>query len=397
MDEERTLELTEVLARHSLIYLDVASVDPRSRMLETVREFVAERLAARPDADAIRRRHAEHYRTLVEETDVRLRGVGHNELLERLEAEAGNLAATVRWYLAHDSSPLPHMFRVLWLFWELSDRMGEARPWVEQLLPGADSLEPQARAELLWTAAVTAEEVGDDEAALAAARRLAPLLEGIDDPYLRAVSQLAIAWALPIADDFEGALQQALDSLQRIRTQDEPYWTAVALLSAGYLETAVGRADDGLRHMREARNMAERFDLVWLEAWSRVQLGRLAVDQGRLEEGQALLAEALDLSLTSQNTRNVALCLAGFARLALAQGDLERAALMAGAAQGLLKRAGLRAWPMLRRGDAELEARVRDALGEDRFEPLFATGSQLKQQEALAALRDSSDAGTHRS
>src|SRR5262249_51811457 len=223
----------------------------------------------------------------------------------------GNLAAAVRWYLAHDSSPLPHLFRVLWLFWELSDRMGEARPWVEQLLSGADSLEPQARAELLWTAAVTAEEGGDDEAALAAARRLAPLLERIDDPYLRAVSQLAIAWALPIADDFEGALQQALDSLQRIQTQDEPYWTAVALLSAGYLETAVGRQHDGLRHMHEARNIAERFDLVWLEAWSRVQLGRLAVEQGQLEEGQALLAQALEMSLTSQNTRNIALCLAG--------------------------------------------------------------------------------------
>src|SRR5262249_57861274 len=159
-----------------------------------------------------------------------------------------------------------------------------------------------------------------------------------------------------------GALNERLHSFNTFRTQDEPYWTAVALLSAGYLETAVGRQDDGLRHMHEARNIAERFDLVWLEAWSRVQLGRLAVDQGRLEEGQALLAEALDLSLTSQNTRNVALCLAGFARLALARGDLERAALMAGAAQGLLKRSGLRAWPMLRRGEAELEARVPDAL-----------------------------------
>src|SRR5262249_32904331 len=124
MDEERTLELTEALARHSLIYPDVAE-EGRSRMLETVREFVAERLAARPDADGTRRRHADHYRTLVEQTDVRLRGADHHEWLERLEAEAGNLAAAVRWYLAHDSAPLPHLFRVLWLFWELSDRMGD--------------------------------------------------------------------------------------------------------------------------------------------------------------------------------------------------------------------------------------------------------------------------------
>src|SRR5262249_6450560 len=108
MDEDRTLQLTEALARHSLIYLDVAREGLRSRMLETVREFVAERLGARPDAEAIRRRHAEHYRTLVEQTDVRLRGVGHNEWLERLQADAGNLAAAVRWYLGHDTAPLPH-------------------------------------------------------------------------------------------------------------------------------------------------------------------------------------------------------------------------------------------------------------------------------------------------
>src|SRR6516162_1947364 len=50
MDEDRTLELAEELARHSLVLLDSTGDRSRSRMLETVREFVAERLAARPDA-----------------------------------------------------------------------------------------------------------------------------------------------------------------------------------------------------------------------------------------------------------------------------------------------------------------------------------------------------------
>jgi hypothetical protein len=35
-----------------------------------------------------------------------------NQWLERPQAEAGNLAAAVRWYLAHDRGPLPHLFRV---------------------------------------------------------------------------------------------------------------------------------------------------------------------------------------------------------------------------------------------------------------------------------------------
>src|SRR5262249_47106283 len=178
---------------------------------------------------------------------------GHNESRARLEAEAENLAAAVRWFLAHDTAPLPHLFRVLWLFWELDDRMGEARPWVEQLLPTADALEPQARAELLWTAAATAEEVGGHGAGLAGARRPAPLPAESAVPYLRAVSQLAIAWALPITGDLDGALERALDSAEQLRSQDEPYWTAVALLSAGYLETVLGRRDDGLRDLQEAR------------------------------------------------------------------------------------------------------------------------------------------------
>ena len=70
------------------------------------------------------------YRALAERADRPLRGAGHDEWLERLESEAGNLAAAVRWYLDHDTVPLPHLFRVLWLFWELRDHLGEARAWV---------------------------------------------------------------------------------------------------------------------------------------------------------------------------------------------------------------------------------------------------------------------------
>src|SRR6185369_6249258 len=105
LDEDRALDLTEALARHSLIYLDPAGYGPRQRMLETIREFVAERLAARPDAAEVARRHADYYRALAERTDRLLRGAGQREWAEKLQAEAGNLAAAVRWYLAHDPEP----------------------------------------------------------------------------------------------------------------------------------------------------------------------------------------------------------------------------------------------------------------------------------------------------
>ncbi len=93
LDPERTLDLTEALARHSLISLDIGDRGPRPRMLHTICAFLAERLAARPDFAEIQRRHAEYYRSLAEQADRPLRSTPHRESLERLEAEAGNLAA----------------------------------------------------------------------------------------------------------------------------------------------------------------------------------------------------------------------------------------------------------------------------------------------------------------
>jgi predicted ATPase len=394
LDEDLALDLTEALARHSLIYLDPAGGGPRPRMLETIREFVAERLAARADAAEVARRHAGYYRALTGQAERPLRSADHRECLEQLEAEEGNLAAAVRWYMANDTGPLPHMFSVLWLFWFLRDHLGEARSWVGQLLPSAGSFDLQARAELAWTAAATGAEVGDDEVALAASERLAPLLDQIGDPYLRAVSQLVMAWTSGIGGDFDGALRGALASLEQLRSQDEPFWTALAVYTAGLVELTIGRYDDALRNLTEMRDLADRLDNPWLAAIARVYLATLAVAQGRLEEARAPMDEGLELSLASHSTRSVTLCLAAFARLALVEGDAEQAATLAGAAEGLRQRVGLRTWPLLRREEAELVAQVRQALGADRFGQVYAAGARLSQQEAVAAVRGRRGAGS---
>ncbi|HEX6756774.1 MAG TPA: DUF4062 domain-containing protein, partial [Mycobacteriales bacterium] len=266
LDEDEALDRFEALARHSLIFLDPAGDGPRLRMLETIRAFLAERLAARPDAAEIRRRHAGYYRALADQADLPLRGAGQREWCQRLEVEEGNLAAALRWYLDHDTAPLPHLFRVLWLFWFLRDHLGEARSWVGQLLPTADSFDLQAQVELASTAAATGLEVGDDRMALTAGERLAPVLDGIEDPYLRAVSRLVMSWASGIVGDFDGALEQASVSLDQLRAQDELFWTAVAAYTAGLVEMTVGRYDDARRHLTEMRELAEPLDNPWLAA-----------------------------------------------------------------------------------------------------------------------------------
>jgi hypothetical protein len=356
-------------------------------MLETIREFISERLAVRSDAAALQHRHADVYRTLAEEADRQLRCGRHEEWLHRLDAESENLGAAIRWHMAHDSAPLPHLFRVLWPLWFLRDFIIEGRSWVDQLMPSAESLDLQAQAELRWTALVEALEVGDDAAALAARERLEPLLTGIDDKFLNAVAQLAIAWSSPITGDLYGALAAGSSSLEKLRGLGEPFWTALALGSLGGLEMAVGHCDDAQRHLQEARTLGDRFGSAFLSSWAGALLSTLAIAGGKLDEAHALLGEALQLSLAANSTRSVTLCLSAYARLALAEGDSKRAALLAGAAGGIRARAGLRSWPTLRQGDTDLVSEVSQTLGTD-FHQVFSDGERLSRQEAVAQVRD---------
>jgi predicted ATPase len=115
LNEDRTLDLIEALARQSLVRVDPTAHEPRFRMLETVREFIAEQSATNPDLADLQRRHANFFRDLAERADRPLRGAGQPEWAERLQVEKANLSAAIRWFLAHDIKPLPHLFRVLWL------------------------------------------------------------------------------------------------------------------------------------------------------------------------------------------------------------------------------------------------------------------------------------------
>jgi predicted ATPase len=391
LNEDRTLDLIEALARQSLVRVDATAHEPRFRMLETVREFIAEQSATNPNLADVQRRHANFFRDLAERADRPLRGFGQGEWAERLQVEEANLSAAISWFLAHDIKPVPHLFRVLWVFWGMRDHLIEVRAWIDELTPAVTSLDDHAQAELFWSAAVTGVQLGDDAAAVAAKTRLEPLLGGFDDPFLEAVAHLAIAWTLPIVDEFDGALREASLSLDHLHDQDEPFWTAIAIETLGEMELAIGRVDDALPHSRQVRELSQQFDNAWVGvSWS--QLGtRLAIIQGRLEDARALLDDGLTMSLEVESTVGVTLCLAAFARLAFASGTPHRAAVTLGAAEGLRRRVGIRVWPTLRRSEAELRTQIEQAIGADQFEEAFTTGSALSRHEAVTMVRGRGD------
>jgi predicted ATPase len=384
LTEDRTLDLLDALAGHSLITVDAVDPGPRFHMLAAVRDLAGERLA---DSEDVERRHAEHFGAFVANAD--WPAEGQAEWAERVRADEENLRVAIGWFLAHDIAPLPHMFRILWLFWQMRGRMPEGRAWIDEVQHRAGALDDRARAELLFTSAVTAVEVGDDESALAAVDGLDGLAGQIDDPYLESAAQLAISWILPIVDDFDGALRAASMALDGFRLQNDPF-VAFAALTVGMVEMALGNDDAARAHLAMVDELGGRFDNVWLRSSARAQLASLEVRAGRLDEGRALLVQSVDAGDDAElSTLTVTFSLVIAAQLALAEGDARRAAVALGAADGLRRRAGLKAWPSTRRREAELVTRVAQAADSWDFEDALAAGAQLSHREAVVLLRGS--------
>jgi predicted ATPase len=382
LSEDRALDLLDALAGHSLASVDATDAGPRFHMLESVREFAAEMLAASADLGGVERRHAEYFRALVVNADWPTEAQA--EWAERLQTEEENLRVAIRWFLTHDIAPLPHIFRILWLFWQMRGRMPEGRSWIAEVQLRADALDDRGQAELLFTSAVTAVEVGDDETALAAVEGLERLEGRIDDPFLESAAQLAVSWILPLVDDFDGALRAASAALDGFRQQNEPFM-AFAALTVGMLEMALGRPDAARPLLAEVDDLGSQFDNSWLESTARTQLASLAVRTGQLDEAQELLTKAMGSSgHTELSILAVTFALVASAQLALARGDAERAATALGAADGLRQSAGLRAWPSTRRGEAELVTRVEQEIDPKDFADAVAAGSELTQHEAIA-------------
>ncbi|MGY1673678.1 DUF4062 domain-containing protein [Geodermatophilus sp. SYSU D00710] len=385
LPEDETLELLDALARHSLVTIDVTGAGPRFRMLAAVQELAAERLAGSPEREDVERRHAEYFGALVENAD--WPAERQQEWAARLRTEEEDLRVAIRWFLAHDIAPLPHVFRILWLFWQMRGRMPEGRAWIDQVQQRADALDDRARAELLLTSAVTAVEVGDDDGALTAVDGLRALEGRFDDPYLVDAAQLAVSWILPIVGDLDGALRTASRALEGLRRENEPF-AAFAALTVGMVEMALGEDEAARAHLEEVDEHGGQLGNDWLRATTRTQLAALAVRSGRLEEAQALLAGSVDGSEDIEvSTLTLTFALVSAARLALAHGDARRAATALGAADGLRRRAGLRAWPSARGEEAELTGRVAGAVAADDYAAAFAAGTGLDHRGAVALVR----------
>jgi hypothetical protein len=308
---------------------------------------------------------------------------------DRLRIEEENVRAAIEWLFRNDPARLPHLLRSLWLYWQVNDRLVEGRQWVTELEEVAATLhlDERARAEVLFTQAVTAVAVGDDSGAIAAVEAIPSMIPVVDEPTLRSALQLAVSWSLPILDDFEGALDAATAAYDGFSERGEDF-VAFAALTVGMLETALGRDDRGRRFLREADELGTAFGNRSLTSSARTQLAILDVRAGELDAAKAHLRACLD-EIGDDQVGTIIACfvLIAFAELRTAEANPSEAATALGAVKGLRARAGLSAWPIARRGEADLRRRVAELLEPDGTHDAHEVGAELRAHDALALVR----------
>ncbi|MFE5408665.1 ATP-binding protein [Microbacterium sp. NPDC056569] len=385
IDEAAALDRLDTLTGHSLVGVDASGDEPRFRMLMTIREFAGELLTDDERAVA-ERRHAEFFAAAAQTPVVAERIQGWSDAMRRDEE---NLRAAVRWFFEHAPARLPHLFRTLSLFWEFQDRMPEGRAWITELQGRIDSqdLDVDSRAEVLFVAALTATETGDDAGGLTALDGLLQIVEVVGDAALRDLLYLAIAWALPIRDDFAGALEAATLAATGFAERSDPA-AAFCPITMGTLQLALGDDDAARPHLAEAERIGTRIGSEWFSLTARTHLAIIEVRAGRPGAARQLIARALDdIDAARAVTPTLCFALGAFAQLSVADSRPELAAAALGAVDALRDRAGVLAWPTSRPIEAELRARVAAVLDRDQLAAAFAAGASLLPRDALAFMR----------
>jgi predicted ATPase/class 3 adenylate cyclase len=389
-----TLEAAEAVAEADLDTLQslvdkslVRRTGERFWMLETIREFAIERLAAAAEADELRRSYAEHFLALAEEAFPHLEPevlMGGHAWIDRLENEMDNLRDALIHFA--NAGPVESWLRLAGAlpdFWIARGHTLEGLGEIGRALDANPAPTPP-RARALNGASDLAEVSGEHsprsrlwaEEALALHRQL-----GDASGVAKAVFRVG-ADALQDGD-WERATNLLNESLAHFRETGELYFVpwitrtlAWARASSGDLAGARVLYEEGLRAAREVGSTSAEAALLG-------SLGWLAGKEGRPRDGLTLYHQSLALKRDIGDLGEIAHGLAGTA-LALARvGNGAVAASLLGSAATLGEHAGIgEAWVV--RDRQEAITLIHAQLDEAAFSHAWDEGARMTLDEAVA-------------
>ena len=236
------------LVDHSLVrYAERPDGEPRFSILETVREYGLERLAASDEETAVRERHASYCLILAEALRPRIDGPDGAVAVERFESEHNNLRAALAWSIAPGKAETGlRLVNALWKFWYVHNHLGEGRAWLEHAVQQAGTSCPGPRAEALYAMASFARSQGDFEQAVATSEEGLALARQAHDPLRTAMLLFMLGVVALDQGDLAKARtwhEEAVPSFRALRAT-LPYAAHMLAMALAYLGDVVAEQGD---------------------------------------------------------------------------------------------------------------------------------------------------------
>jgi predicted ATPase len=372
------LDTLQSLAEKSLLRF----TDGRYWMLETIREYAAERLEEAAEAEDEWQRFSRYVLAFAEEAEPALYGPEQGVWLARLESEHANLAAALVFLQRTNAATAVRVAAALRFFWVDHGHLTEGRRWLEWAV---DAAEQGTLARVLYGLTSVAFRQGDYAAARAAGERHVNVARAIDDSkeLRRALAQLGHV------ADAEGDIDEARQLYERSlgigRSIGDLRGVAVSL--AGLADIAVRSADEehGSALAEEAvaiyRDLGDPVDL----AATLCVAASAALARDRPEEAVGFVSEALTIFRRGDDVLGLIACAELLAAIAIARGHATVAARLLGTAEAMRIATGAALEP----SELELHTRtlvsVEDALASQELTTAWAEGAALPPVEVLDA------------
>jgi tetratricopeptide (TPR) repeat protein len=186
-------------------------------------------------------------------------------------------------------------------------------------------------------------------------------------------------------DDLGGAVGLFEQSLAERRARGDEHTAARHLGGLGTALLNLGDRPRGRAVLEESLDVARAYDDQWCEAMSLMLLGHQRLADGEPARARTHLIEGAALFQATGNMVYLAWCLEGLAGVAAAEGDLGRAAEIAGGRDALRTQTGVLLPPVYPAAWEQLLATVRDGLGPAAFDAAHGRLADRPPPEIVAA------------
>jgi tetratricopeptide (TPR) repeat protein len=309
-------------------------------MLETIREYVFEKLGNYGENEDVQDRHLAYFVDYTEEAERNTLSDRSVLWLRKLGKEIDNIWAAVDWSI--ETEKASEALRLVGALISSLFQSDSPREWQKRLdrvlsMPGGQGKTPErAKAlygisELYWSNVNPVDKTAELQEALAIGKHL-----GDKFVIARALSSLGLFASLQ--DNLKQArsyLEQSLVIFDELAPVNRRGATE-ALIYLGDVAFIQSQFDEARKLYQKSANMLqETGDKISLALAIR-RLGQLALHEGDYDTAVALCENSLKLNYEIEDLRGIIACISAFAAIALARGQVQIAAQLFGAVQTLL-------------------------------------------------------------